>query len=308
MQKDNIIKEIDKLKKEKNAIILAHYYALPEIQDISDYLGDSLGLSRKAGDSNADVIVFCGVDFMAETASIISPDKKVLIPVTNAGCSLAEGITGEDLKTWKDNNPDGLVVTYVNTTADVKAYSDYCCTSSNALKVIESIPRDKKILFAPDANLGSYIAAVTNRPMEIWDGACHVHNEIDTKLILDKMKEYPDADILIHPESLCSADELVLNSPNCYLYSTSGILNHVKTSKKDTFVIATEEGLMHQLKKVAPTKNLIQIADSIICEYMKKATLEDVLIALQKEQYEVKVSKEIREKAIVPINRMLSIG
>ncbi|MGI6718361.1 MAG: quinolinate synthase NadA [Bacteroidales bacterium] len=308
MQKNDIIKEIEKLKKEKNAIILAHYYTLPEIQDISDYLGDSLGLSRKAGESDADIIVFCGVNFMAETASIISPDKKVLIPVTNAGCSLAEGITGEDLKIWKDNNPDGVVVTYVNTTADVKAYSDYCCTSSNALKVVESIPRDKKILFAPDANLGSYISAVTNRSMEIWDGACHVHNKIDTQMVLDKINEYPDADILIHPESLCSSDELVLNSPNCYLYSTSGILNHVKTSIKNTFIIATEEGLMYQLKKVAPDKKIIQISDSIVCEYMKETKLEDVLAALQKEQYEVKVNKEIRDKAIIPINRMLSIG
>ena len=199
MTQTEIIDRIKQLKKEKNAIILAHYYTRPEVQDIADYLGDSLGLSQMAGTTEADIIVFCGVHFMAETASIISPNKKVLIPAEGAGCSLAEGVTGYDLREWKKANPDGLIVSYVNTTAEVKAYTDYCCTSSNALKIVQSLPKDKKILFVPDKNLGAYIQKVTGREMEIWNGDCCVHDKIDTQMVLDKLEEYPDADVLIHP-------------------------------------------------------------------------------------------------------------
>ena len=203
MTQTEIIDRIKQLKKEKNAIILAHYYTRPEVQDIADYLGDSLGLSQMAGTTEADIIVFCGVHFMAETASIISPNKKVLIPAEGAGCSLAEGVSGYDLREWKKANPDGLIVSYVNTTAEVKAYTDYCCTSSNALKIVQSLPKDKKILFVPDKNLGAYIQKVTGREMEIWNGDCCVHNKIDTQMVLDKLEEYPDADVLIH--TICDA-------------------------------------------------------------------------------------------------------
>ena len=218
MTQTEIIDRIKQLKKEKNAIILAHYYTRPEVQDIADYLGDSLGLSQMAGTTEADIIVFCGVHFMAETASIISPNKKVLIPAEGAGCSLAEGVAGYDLREWKKANPDGLIVSYVNTTAEVKAYTDYCCTSSNALKIVQSLPKDKKILFVPDKNLGAYIQKVTGREMEIWNGDCCVHDKIDTQMVLDKLEEYPDADVLIHPESSCSHDDRILSSPCLHVF------------------------------------------------------------------------------------------
>ena len=200
MQTKDILKEIELLKKERNAIILAHYYARPEVQDIADYIGDSLGLSRQAADTEADTILFCGVHFMAETASIISPQKTILTPTKYAGCSLAEGASAEGLRRWKEQNPDGLIVSYVNTAAEVKAWTDYCCTSSNALKVVESLPRDRKILFGPDRNLGAYISRKTGREMELWNASCFVHERITEESILEAMELYPAADILIHPE------------------------------------------------------------------------------------------------------------
>ena len=213
-----ITDRIRQLKEEKHAVI----YTRPEIQDIADYLGDSLGLSQEAGKTDAEIIVFCGVHFMAETAAIISPEKKVLIPVLGAGCSLAESITGEDLRQWKETHPDGIVVSYVNTTADVKAWTDVCCTSANALKVVESLPKDKQILFVPDKNLGAWIMKKTGRQLELWDGNCCVHQRITAEMILEKHEAYPEADILIHPECACASDERILNLPEAYLYSTAG--------------------------------------------------------------------------------------
>lgn len=308
MEKEQLIAGIEKLKKEKNAIILAHYYTHPDVQDIADFLGDSLELSRKAGETDADIIVFCGVHFMAETAAIISPKKKVLIPALRAGCSLAESITGADLREWKANNPDGIVVSYVNTTAEVKAETDYCCTSANALKVVKSLPRDKNILFVPDYNLGHYIQKVTGRQMEIWKGNCCVHQKITTDMIVKKMEEYPDADILIHPESVCSHDDRILNTPVCYLYSTSGIIRHAKESHKKRFVIATENETIHKLQKDNPDKEFIPVDSKTICGSMKRVTLKSVYEALKEEQYQVIISEELAEKAILPIQRMMSIG
>ncbi|MCR9012062.1 quinolinate synthase NadA [Gabonibacter chumensis] len=308
MTTTEIIDKIKQLKAEKNAIILAHYYTRPEVQDIADYLGDSLGLSRMAGNTDADLIVFCGVHFMAETASIISPDKKVLIPAKGAGCSLAESVTGYDLLQWKKANPDGLVVSYVNTTAEVKAYTDYCCTSSNALKVVQSLPKDKKILFVPDKNLGAYIQKVTGREMEIWDGDCCVHDKIDAGMVLEKLERHPEADVLIHPESSCSADDRILNHPRAFMYSTAGIIKHAKESPKQQFIIATELETIHKLQQDNPTKEFIPIHPKTICGQMKKVTLESVWEALEKEQFEVRVPDELREKAWLPIQRMLEIG
>lgn len=308
MTQTDIINRIKQLKAEKNAIILAHYYTRPEVQDVADYLGDSLGLSREAGKTDARIIVFCGVHFMAETASIISPDKKVLIPALHAGCSLAEGVTGYDLKCWKEKNPDGLIVSYVNTTAEVKAYTDYCCTSSNALKVVESLPKDKKILFVPDKNLGNYIRKVTGREMEIWDGNCCVHNPIDAEMILAKLEEYPEADVLIHPESSCSHDDRVLHHPRAFMYSTAGIIKHAATSPKRQFIIATELGTIHELQKQNPDKEFIPIHPKAYCGQMKKVTLEGVLEALEKEQHEVRVPEDLRRRALLPIQRMMEIG
>lgn len=304
---EEIIHRIRQIKQEKNAVILAHYYTRPEVQDVADYLGDSLGLSQEAGKTSADIIVFCGVHFMAETASIISPQKKVLIPVPDAGCSLAEGVNGKDLATWKQRNPDGLVVSYVNTTAEVKAHTDYCCTSSNALKVVRSLPEGKTVLFGPDRNLGQYIQRVTGRDMEVWNACCCVHQPVDADMVLQALERYPEADVLIHPEASCSHDERVLNHPRTFMYSTAGILKHAKESPKKQFVIATELGTLHQLRKDNPEKEFIPVHPGLICTEMKKITLENLLEALEKERYEVRVPQEVREQAIIPIQRMISL-
>jgi len=304
---EEIIRRIRQIKQEKNAVILAHYYTRPEVQDVADYLGDSLGLSQEAGKTSADIIVFCGVHFMAETASIISPQKKVLIPVPDAGCSLAEGVNGKDLATWKQRNPDGLVVSYVNTTAEVKAHTDYCCTSSNALKVVRNLPEGKKVLFGPDRNLGKYIQRVTGRDMEVWNACCCVHQPVDADMVLQALERYPEADVLIHPEASCSHDERVLNHPRTFMYSTAGILKHAKESPKKQFVIATELGTLHQLRKDNPEKEFIPVHPGLICTEMKKITLENLLEALEKERYEVRVPQEVREQAIIPIQRMISL-
>ena len=292
MTNTEIIDRIQQLKKEKNAVILAHYYTRPEVQDIADYLGDSLGLSQEAGKTNADIIVFCGVHFMAETAAIISPDKKVLIPAQHAGCSLAESLTGYELREWKKANPDGIVVSYVNTTAEVKAWTDICCTSANALKVVESLPADKKILFVPDKNLGAWIQKKTGRRMELWSGDCCVHERITSEMILEKSREYPDR---------------ILELPQAFMYPTAGMIKHVANSPKKQFVIATEIETIHKLKKDNPDKEFIPIHPTTICGQMKKVTLEKVLEALEKEQYLVTVPDDIRKKAWLPIERMLQI-
>jgi len=305
---ETLVQKIKELKEKKNAIILAHYYTRPEIQDVADYLGDSLGLAREAEKTDADIIVFCGVHFMAETASVVSPDKKVLIPAQKAGCSLAEGITPEELREWKVKNPGAIVVTYVNTTAAIKAESDYCCTSSNALKIVESIPEDKKILFLPDKNLGGYIKKMTGRNMEVWNGDCCVHERISTKVIIDRLAEYPDADVLIHPESNCSHDDIILAHPQTYMYSTAGIIKHAKQSDKKNFIIATENETIHKLKKDNPDKNFIPVSETTLCGSMKRVTIEKLYEALLHEQYEVKVPEELAKKALLPIKRMLEIG
>lgn len=307
MTQTEIIQRIEELKKEKHAVILAHYYTRPEVQDVADYLGDSLGLSQEAEKTDADIIVFCGVHFMAETAAIISPQKKVLIPARHAGCSLAESITGYDLKKWKEANPDGIVVSYVNTTAEVKAWTDICCTSANALKVVESLPHDQKILFVPDRNLGAWIMKETGRTLELWEGDCCVHARITGDMVLEKSREYPDADILIHPESECSHDDRILAMPQAYMYSTAGIIKHSKNSPKKQFIIATELETLHKLRKDNPNKEFIPIHPQTLCGQMKKVTLENVLEALEKEQYVVTVPEDIRKRALAPIEKMMKI-
>ncbi len=307
MTQTKIIQRIEELKKEKHAVILAHYYTRPEVQDVADYLGDSLGLSQEAEKTDADIIVFCGVHFMAETAAIISPQKKVLIPARHAGCSLAESITGYDLKKWKEANPDGIVVSYVNTTAEVKAWTDICCTSANALKVVESLPHNQKILFVPDRNLGAWIMKETGRTLELWEGDCCVHARITGDMVLEKNREYPDADILIHPESECSHDDRILAMPQAYMYSTAGIIKHSKNSPKKQFIIATELETLHKLRKDNPDKEFIPIHPQTLCGQMKKVTLENVLEALEKEQYVVNVPEDIRKRALAPIEKMMKI-
>lgn len=306
MTKQELVQKIEELKKEKNAIVLAHYYSNPDVQDIADFLGDSLELSRKAGSADADIIVFAGVHFMAETAALISPRKKVLVPALGAGCTLADGASGKDLAAWKQANPDGTVVSYVNTTAEVKSHTDICCTSANALSIVKGLPADAKILFVPDKNLGSYINSQTGRNMELYDGCCKVHDQVTTQMVLDMMARYPEADVLIHPESACSSDPMILDNPNCYMYSTSGILRHAAESNKKQFIIATEVGTLHKLQKDNPGKEFIPVSDKIVCKYMKLATLEAVYEALRDEKFEVKVPEEISARALEPITKMMT--
>ena len=306
MTREELVQKIEELKKEKNAIVLAHYYSNPEVQDIADFLGDSLELSRKAGSADADIIVFAGVHFMAETAALISPNKKVLVPALGAGCTLADGVCGKHLAEWKAANPDGIVVSYVNTTADVKSYTDICCTSANALSIVKGLPADKKVFFVPDRNLGSYIISQTGRQMELYDGCCKVHDQVTTQMVQEMMAKYPEADVLIHPESVCSSDPAILENPNCYMYSTSGILRHASESPKKQFIIATEVGTLHKLSKDNPGKEFIPVSDKIVCHYMKLATLEAVYEALRDEKFEVKVPAEISARALAPITEMLS--
>ena len=307
-----MVEEILRLKKEKNAVILAHNYQIPEVQDIADFVGDSLGLSQVAGETEADVIVFCGVHFMAETASIISPNKTVLIPDLEAGCSLAASITAEQLREWKAEHPGAVVVSYVNTTAEVKAETDYCITSSNAVKVVQAIPEDQKILFLPDKFLGQYVRAVTGRKMEVWDGACHVHEEIGDIDFDEAKKAHPNADYLIHPECGCSSSCMLKSTmyedcKDMHIFSTEGMINHVEKSPKDEFVVATETGILHRMKKLAPGKEFYPANEDSVCEYMKMITLEKLYNSLLNDEFEVKVPEELAEKARLPIERMLKI-
>ncbi len=308
-----MIEQILKLKKEKNAVILAHNYQLPEIQDIADYVGDSLGLARQAAKTDADIIVFCGVHFMAETASVTCPDKKILLPNVEAGCSLADSIKTEELKKWKEENPEAVVVAYVNTTAETKALTDYCVTSSNAVKIVEAIPKEKDILFLPDRYLGAYVNAVTGRGMKIWPGGCHVHEKIGEIELSDVAKKHPNAELLVHPECGCSSScmlkTVVYSGCNdAKIYSTEGMLNHVTESDNDEFVVATEVGILHRMKKENPNKTFYPVNDDTVCEYMKMITLENLYEALKNETFEVKVPNELVEKARIPIDRMLELS
>ena len=312
MELEKLNKEIIKLKNEKNAVILAHNYQLPEIQDIADFVGDSLGLSQMAAKTPAEIIIFCGVHFMAETASIISPDKKVLIPDLEAGCSLASSIDVDQLREWKRKNPGSVVVSYVNTTAEVKAESDYCCTSSNAVKVLNAIPVDKKILFLPDKFLGNYAKMLTGRDIEIWDGACHVHEKIGELSLDDAKLVYPNAEILIHPECGCSTSCLLKSlqykdSEKINIFSTEGMINYAKESPAEEFLIATEVGILHRMKKDNPSKSFYPASEESVCEYMKMITLDKLYNSLLNDEFEVKVPEQLAEKARLPIERMIAI-
>lgn len=304
--REEIVKRIEQLKREKGVLILSHYYVEPEVQDIADYIGDSLGLSQMAGKTDAETILFCGVKFMAETASIISPLKKVLIPDLSAGCSLADSINAEQIIEWRRENPEGVVVSYVNTTAEVKAHTDICCTSANAAKVIMSIPQEKKILFGPDKNLARYIQLVTGREMDIWEGDCVVHEEFSFELISSLIEKYPEATLLIHPESRCSHHPEIVERENAFVLSTSGMIKMAKSSEAESFIVVTEPGVIHQMRLIAPEKKYIAVDSSNKCVEMKKVTLEKVLYSLENDLYQVKVAEEIRTKAYPSIERMLS--
>ena len=303
-------KKIIALKKAKNAVILAHYYQDKSIQEIADFVGDSLELSRKASQVDADIIVFAGVYFMAETAKIVNPNKKVIVPDVKAGCSLADGCPPKEFKTFLEKYPNHTVVTYINCTAEIKKLTDIVCTSSNAKKVIASIPEDQPIVFAPDKNLGKYLIAETGRNMVLWEGSCIVHEAFSLEKLIDLYKKHPTATIIAHPES-----ETHILKVAHYIGSTSGMLNHVKNSTNDTFIVATEAGILHQMQLDNPTKTLIPAPSKedntcacSECAFMKVNTLEKLYQCLQDESPEVHLDNEIIEKALLPIQRMLALN
>ncbi len=307
--------EILKLKKEKDVVILAHNYQIPDIQDVADYVGDSLGLARQAAKTDSNTILFCGVHFMAETAAIISPHKKVLIPDLEAGCSLSDTITAEQLRKWKSEHPGAVTVGYVNTTAEVKAELDYCCTSSNAVNVVKAIPDDKQVLFLPDMFLGSYVSKMTNRKnMYIWAGECHVHAGIKSQDIQEKLNQYAKAEFLIHPECSCTTSIMYDVAVGDYkgrqvqMLSTQGMMDYVKQSKSQDFVIATETGILYRMRQQNPEKRFIPASETAECQYMKMITLENVYASLMEDKYQVTVPPEIARKARLAIDRMLSIS
>lgn len=314
LSKKQYIEEILSLKKERNAVILAHNYQLPEVQDISDFIGDSLALSRQAEKTKAKTIIFCGVHFMAETASIICPDKTVLIPDLSAGCSLASSINSEELQNWKKEHPKAVVVSYVNTSADVKALSDYCCTSSNAVKVVNSIPEDKEILFLPDMFLGAYVEKITRRKnMFIWAGECHVHAGIKSDDINSVLKKYRQADFLVHPECSCTSSTMYHMAmgdlqKTGYILSTEGMMKHARSSTNNEFVVATETGILYRMQKENQDKNFIPLKNDAVCKYMKMITIEKVYNSLLNNVYKVQVPRKIADNARLAIERMLSIG
>lgn len=305
MNKDKIYqlsKEIKKLKKERHAVILSHYYQRPEIQEVADFIGDSLELSQQAARTDASVIVFCGVHFMAESASILSPNKIVLLPEENAGCPMADMITYIDLEQWKKNFPRSTVVCYVNTSAEVKAESDIACTSANALKIVDSLPPEEVILFVPDKNLGNYIASLTGRKINVWDGFCRTHDRLTREQVLTAKEEHPDALVLVHPE--CRPEVIDLADK---VASTSGMLRFVRQSPAKSFVIGTENGILHQFKKQYPEKEFFPASKEMICPNMKATTLEKVLNSLVTLEPRITVPPEIRERALSSLERMLAI-
>ena len=297
-----IVEDILKLKKERKAIILAHNYQSPEVQDIADFSGDSLGLSQEAAKTEAQVILFCGVHFMAETAAILCPDKTVLMPDLNAGCPMANMITLRQLRELKKKHPQALVVTYVNSKAEIKAESDYCCTSSNAIKVVQSIPADKEIIFIPDKYLGSYVASQTKRELVLWQGYCPTHRRILPEDILKKKALYPKAEVLVHPE--CIPEVIAMADK---VLSTTGICKYAKESKSEEFIIGTEIGILHKLKKENPGKRFYPASELADCPNMKLNNLEKILWSLQDLVYKIEVPEDIARKAKRSIDRMLEI-
>jgi quinolinate synthase len=318
--------EIRTLAAERDAVVLAHNYQLPEIQDVANYLGDSLGLSRQAAATDAEAIAFCGVHFMAETASILSPEKTVLIPDLDAGCSLADSITAEQLRAWKAEHPGALVVMYVNTSAEVKAETDYCCTSSNAVKVVEHIwaehGADTEILFGPDMWLGAFVERETGlredperrARFQIWDGECHVHAGIRPEDIARTRAEHPEAEFLIHPECGCSTQAMEyvaageIDPEGVHMLSTSGMQKHVEEHPEGSFIVATENGMLYPLQQAAPRASLTEANRMAFCKYMKMITLPKLRDSLREMKFEVSVPVEVADRARVPIERMVAIG
>lgn len=302
MEKSEMIKEIKRLKEEKNAVILAHFYQEGDIQDIADFTGDSLYLSQIAAETDADIIVFAGVHFMAETAKILSPSKKVLLPVAEAGCPMADMVTEARLKKYKQENPERVIVCYVNSTAKVKAMSDICVTSSNAEKIIKHY-KDQKLMYVPDKNLGTYMREKFDLDMEVWPGFCCIHNDLTIFDVADMKKDYPNAEFIVHPEA--KLDVIKLSD---FVGSTKGLLNYVIESDHDEFIVGTEEGILHTMKKACPNKKFHILSKNLRCYDMKMTHLSDVYLALRDEQFEIIVPEEIRIKAFEAVDKMLKLS
>jgi quinolinate synthase len=309
MDSSQLISEINRLKKEKNAVIMAHYYQTGDIQDIADHIGDSLALAQLAAKTEADIIVLCGVHFMGETAKILSPHKKVLVPDLEAGCSLADSCPADKFEKFVKEHPDHTVVSYVNTTAAVKALTDIVVTSTNAKKIIDQLPKDEKIIFGPDRNLGNYINSVTGRNMLLWDGACHVHEQFSVEKLVKLKAEHSDAEIIAHPE--CKKPVLIMAD---FIGSTQALLNYTISSDKQKFLVATESGILHEMQKKNPEKTFIPVPpnDSTCacneCNFMRLNTLEKLYLCLKNEKPEILVEESIRVKAVKPILRMLEMS
>ena len=319
MDKDKLIQEINILRKQKQAIIMAHYYQTADIQAIADFIGDSLALAQKAKKTDAKIIVICGVHFMGETAKIICPDKKVLVPDLNAGCSLADSCNAEDLRRFKAEHPDHTVISYVNTTAEVKALTDVCVTSSNARKIVETFPKDAKLIFGPDRNLGNYINSTTGRNMLLWNGACHVHERFSVERLIELKKQYPAAKVLAHPE--CKAAVIALAD---VVGSTAVLLEYVKKSDSNEFLVATESGILFEMERACPNKHFIPVPPEMSesfdaqgnlipcacneCNYMRLNTMQKLYDCLNEEKNEIFVAPEIASKAITCIDRMLELS
>ena len=300
--------EVRALAQERDAVILAHNYQRPEVQDVADYVGDSLGLSRRAAATDAETIVFCGVHFMAETAAILSPAKTVLLPDLGAGCSLAASITGDELRAWKAEHPGAVVVSYVNTTAEVKAESDYCCTSGNAPQVIEAIPEDREILFLPDMYLGLWLERVTGRKLTIWLGECHVHAGIRPADIERWERDAPDAELLVHPECGCASQAMAFASERTQILSTEKMIDYAKRSPKQRFLVATETGILHRLEREATGKRFDPVREDAVCRFMKLTTLDKVRDSLRELKHRVVVDPDTAARARLAIERMVAIG
>ncbi|MFZ5599463.1 MAG: quinolinate synthase NadA [Bacillota bacterium] len=298
----HLTEEVKRLKKERNAIILAHVYQRPEVQEAADIIGDSLELSRRAAATDADVIVFCGVHFMAESAAILSPEKIVLLPEENAGCPMADMVTAEGLRAKKKEMPGAVVVAYVNTSAEVKAESDICCTSANAVKIVQSIPEDKPIIFIPDKNLGAYVATKTGRPMTLWEGWCNTHDWVTTEDVAKSKEQHPDALVLIHPE--CRPEVVAMAD---YVSSTTGLIKFAKDSDAKEFIIGTESGILHQLYKQCPGKEFYLATKRLVCPNMKATTLNKVKEALETMQPRITVPPDIRARALTCLEKMLAV-
>ena len=308
IESNKIIEKINRLKKKKNAVILAHYYQVPEIQDIADFVGDSLALSQQALKTKSEIIIFAGVHFMAETAKILNPGKKVLLPDLRAGCSLADSCPTDDFKVFKSKYPDHIVISYINCSAEIKALSDIICTSSNAVKIVESLSKDQNIIFAPDKNLGGYVNRITGRNMVLWDGTCEVHDILNAEFIIKMKAQHPDAKLIAHPE--CKA--IILEMAD-YIGSTTALLNYTIKDTATKYIVATETGIIHQMKKSSPSKEFLIVPTNETCScndcpYMKLNTLPKLLHCLENEQPEITLSDELIEKARIPILKMLALS